>query len=204
MEGNEQPQSRKRTYKLKTDTIIAVSAVMISLCALIMTFMETKMMRTQQQASNYPHLIWSRGYSSDGIRITATNKGPGLAFIKTFYLWYEYEDGRKVYFDNWEDVADTLLPEGHQVNYGVIRTSTINDAVMTGGEQNILLKLPYSRDSVKYADKLIFDYIPELKYSICYCSILEECWFISHEQFTPKSCKSCKLNGETEFDEPVR
>lgn len=201
MEENQSPKKKK--YRLKTDTIIAVSAILISLCALIMTVVENNMMRIQQKASNYPHLILARGYNNEGFYITLQNKGPGLAFVKNFYIWTEEEDGTKTYFENWEDVANHFLPEGHDVTYSVIKTTTVNEDVMEGGESANFFKLPYKREDLQYEDEFIFTHIPKLKYKLCYCSILKDCWYLSYENFNPRACKSCKPDGNLEFDKPV-
>ena len=64
--------------KFKSEKIVAFTAILISLCALVVSFYEVRIMRTQQKAMVWPYIIMGQQYSSEGFSILASNKGLAL------------------------------------------------------------------------------------------------------------------------------
>ena len=66
--------------------IVALAAVVISVCALYISVQEVRIMRMQQRISLYPYVKVSQSYGAEGFSITARNSGSGLAKINFFEL----------------------------------------------------------------------------------------------------------------------
>lgn len=76
--------SPKKTFN--ADRIVAFTAILISVCALVVSFYEVRIMRTQQEASVWPFVLIGQNYNSEGFAITAMNKGIGPAKIESLIL----------------------------------------------------------------------------------------------------------------------
>lgn len=188
--SDEGKKRKKISYRLKADTVIAVSAVIISLCALVISIIETRVMRQQQQVAVYPHLDLDFEYSNEGYSITLSNKGQGMAFVENVQIWYKDK-----YFTDWKDIADYFLPEGHQISYSIYFTNSVVDEILSPDEEVILFKIPWSESS----RSLVEQHFPKLSMEICYCSIMDECWSLNSQAKRPQ-LGSCTNDSEIQFN----
>jgi hypothetical protein len=74
-------------FDRNTEKIVAISAIIVSICALGVSILQTKIMQTQQEKAAWPHIRWytQTGWEMDStgtFKITVTNKGIGPALIK--------------------------------------------------------------------------------------------------------------------------
>lgn len=74
----------KSTFK--ADRIVAFAAIVISLCALIVSFYEVRIMRTQQKSSVWPYVQIDQYYNAERFALNAVNKGVGPTMIKSVIL----------------------------------------------------------------------------------------------------------------------
>ena len=82
-EENLTPQPKK-SFSLKPEMIIALSAVFVSVATLFVYIYQARIMEGQQHASVWPHI--ERQYvqtSTDGFILRVVNKGVGPAIIQS-------------------------------------------------------------------------------------------------------------------------
>ncbi len=179
----------KRKFRIKTDTVIASSAVFISLCALVISISENRLMRQQQKVAVYPHLDIDFNYNQEGFSLLVENKGQGLAFVDNMEVWADDK-----YFQNWIETADYFLPKGHQINYSICKFGVINNEILSPDEQVLLFHVPWNEETRVFVE----EYIPKLNFNICYSSIMGESWHITKDSKRPIEGK-CKSVGLKQF-----
>ena len=171
--------------KIKSEAFVAFAAIVISLCALIVSFYEVRIMRTQQKASLYPHLQISQQYSPEGFAIEAKNKGIGPAKVESLEVKV---NGKKM--PSLTAVFDYVLGEGHQINYRNYTVNTINNLVLEPAYDKPLVKLNWNDDSRRFIESL-----KDLEINVVYSSLLGDCWLVGFDRI-PESC-NCPKEGES-------
>ncbi|WP_281540649.1 hypothetical protein [Maribacter aestuarii] len=169
--------------------MVALSALFVSICALIVSVQEIRIMRTQQRASMYSFLTIKRIYNSEGFGYVLKNSGNGLAQINTYQVSY---DGN--HFQNWQDLVNSFMPEGEQVNYNSMRSNSISEQMITDGESVDLFFIAWNN--------LTQNLLPELEsidIEICYSSLLGESWVINNSQMRSSIKSECFINTEKQF-----
>ena len=144
-----------------------ISALLISILALVVSIFEASILRTQQKATVWPYVTIEEGFNSQGFRIEAMNKGVGPAMIKSVRIDY---NGNPV--STYLELLDRAKPN-NDLNYGNISTNKINGVVMAPNESIVLMALPWTPDSRKIQPMLG----DSVKVRIQYCSVLDECWY---------------------------
>ncbi|MGH1436879.1 MAG: hypothetical protein ACRBG0_20745 [Lewinella sp.] len=167
--------------QVDTNFLIAISAVVISLCALIVSFQEVRIMRQQQQVSMYPHLSLSQIYSTEGFAINLRNSGIGLAQINSVQVF----DGER-YYKNWLEIIEAQLPDSLQFGYEALVSNTVNKKMIIPGEEVTLFSVNWTP-----ATRLLEQKMKEMTMTICYSSLLEEYWSIENDnrQQLSRPCK---------------
>ncbi len=159
-------QSPLPKKKFDISILIGISAVFLSASALIVSIVQTSILRDQQNATVWPFIqatfMFTKGYYSYGIE----NKGVGPAIIKE--LEYTYNG---VSYGNTKKMYGALFGENFA---GVGFTETNKDYVVKSGEGIELL-------SVNRPDSLINDIIylwegEEVNLKIIYSDVYGNCW----------------------------
>lgn len=173
---------------LKTETILSISAIFVSICALVISVYEFRVIKVQQQAAVWVYVDVGIGYDSQGIDIYAVNNGVGPAIIKSMQVSYKDK-----YFQNWKDIFDHFLEKGHSLTYSIYKTNVINNQVLPPREKVRLLFLPWNEDTKKMQK-----YLQKLKLKIQYTNILEECWQLEyHNQGKErKKLNNCSIRNK--------
>lgn len=142
------------------DALAAVIAALIGALALIVSGYTAYLQRTQVRAQVWPYLMLANYDTESSIKLL--NKGVGPAIVKSMQVRV---DGKPQH--TWREVATAL-----GVEHITLRTSTINDNVISGGEVVPMLVFDdvdsYRRFRKAQAQRSAFE--------ICYCSTLKECW----------------------------
>ena len=161
--------------------IIAVSALLVSICALYISVVEIKMMRTQQRSMVYPHLDLGISYNSEGFRIELDNDGTGLAFINSVEVFSEDSVLR-----SWPEIIDFAMPEGHNITYAIFGTQQINNQVIPANTDLDIFKVNWNEET-----RILEKRLDIIEIKICYCSIMGDCWEITYgaDRPVPSSCK---------------
>jgi hypothetical protein len=165
-EHPEPPAKSTRFFRLSLDMIVAVSAVVVSVCAIAVSLMQTEIMQRQQAADVWPHV--TIGMSSDtgpapAVRFHLQNSGVGPALIR----WVELRlDGKPV--TSWEALGGALT-DASTARFRQV--ATLNGRVLMAGETAIVHQ-PYERPLIE----AIIAARDRIDLRACYCSIQDECW----------------------------
>lgn len=152
--------------KINISLLIGISAIFLSASALLVSIIQTTILKEQQHASVWPYIqatfMFSKGSYSFGIE----NKGVGPAIIK--HLGYIYKGAS---YDNTKKMYAALFGESYS---GVGFSETNKNYVIKSGEGIEML-------SVNRPDSLINDIIPlwesdAVNLTIIYSDVYGNCW----------------------------
>ena len=109
MGASEEERLVAETPKRRIDAgmIVAFSALVVSICAVVLSFNEVRLVRSQTEASVWPHLRTgvNVNFTSEGASyvMRVTNSGVGPARIRSFRVLL---DGEPVH--TWAEVKEAL------------------------------------------------------------------------------------------------
>jgi hypothetical protein len=176
------PPTSKKGFVLKSEMIVALSAVFVSVATLFVYIYQAKIMQGQQHAAVWPHLEWRYGFrSDDGFTLTVVNKGVGPAIVKSSKMTY---DGLEV-----KDSRELLSKFVNLDSVGFFYSS-VNNMVIAPNEKIEVVHL-YVKDNKEY-QKLqmeMEDFYSKLTYEICFCSIYNDCWLYKGKGQEMEECK---------------
>lgn len=176
--------------KLNSNTLIALAALVVSVCALFISVQEARIMRTQQRVSIYPHLEAGAFYNSEGFGLRVVNGGVGLAKIESIQV---YEGDQ--YFNDFLEVVDHLMVDSHSISYNILEVTELNQGVLQAGERVQMFRLPWTEET-----KLLSNRIGRINYRVHYCSLLEDCWEINNFSNRPIPLEKLpKIDESKEF-----
>jgi hypothetical protein len=188
---DEAPDEPSRVARrLDTNFVIALSAVVISLCALVVSFVEVSVMRSDQRASVWPYLDVGISYSSDGFRVTAVNRGLGPALIESVRIDVDGDPVR-----DWNEVIERLVGPESGIDYSVYTTNTINGEVIPAERELVVFGIPGGWTPIK---RQLADGLVRLDWSVCYCSVYGDCWSLSRSGERAEDV-TCGSAGDSEF-----
>lgn len=167
-------KSVQKIKSIETNLLVALSAMMISLCALAVSIQEVRIMRSQQRLTMLPYLSLSLSYNDKGYGVYLKNNGAGIARIEDFSI--SFED--KVYRD-WLIAARALQPNDTTIGYNIIKTNSILGEMIQPAESVTLFAVPWT-DSTRKLEKKVRD----LKLRLCYASLLDEYWLLENTDRT--------------------
>lgn len=158
------------------EMIVAISAVVIGACALLLAFFEVRIMRADQRASVLPVLELSRSFSRNDnpddpvarIMFSAENVGTGPAKVETFRVTVDGEP-----HDSWRSAIRALISK--DIDYG---QSTIRGRTIPPGR---LIQMFTLADPGLATE--IYAQFDRLDYAACFCSVYGECWTTSYHRF---------------------
>ncbi|MCE2994973.1 MAG: hypothetical protein ACK5RG_03990 [Cyclobacteriaceae bacterium] len=173
-EENLTPQPKK-SFSLKPEMIIALSAVFVSVATLFVYIYQARIMQGQQHASVWPHI--ERQYvqtSTDGFILRVVNKGVGPAIIQSAKMRWNNEPVETPY----HLLSKFVNPDSISLYY-----SSLEKMVLAPGEKVEVFHI-YVKDQAEYnkLQKALKDFYPKFSYEICYCSIYKECWLYGREE----------------------
>ncbi|WP_395377424.1 hypothetical protein [Marinicella sp. W31] len=173
---------------INTNLLVAASAVVISLCALIISIQEVRIMRSQQKAAMFPYLSISKSYNSEGFGMLIYNNGNGLAKIESYQISYQ---GKTIH--DWVDGLNTLAPEAKNINYNIVKTSgdIHNEMIVPGAEINLIF-MDWTAETRQLEKKF-----HDIQVRVCYSSLLDESWIITEQE--RQQVESCQFEPGKEF-----
>ncbi|GAB5527432.1 MAG: hypothetical protein Roseis2KO_53040 [Roseivirga sp.] len=164
--------------KFNADRIVAFTAILISVCALVVSFYEVRIMRTQQEASVWPYVLLGQNYNSEGFAMIAMNKGIGPAKIESLVLKVDGEP-----LDSLNQLFVETVGAAHKFSYKNFSINGINQTVLEPGYDKHLIRLQWMPDTYKFVDQL-----ERVEIEVIYSSILGECWSMTFER-SPEPCE---------------
>ncbi|GAA0871417.1 hypothetical protein GCM10009117_05630 [Gangjinia marincola] len=79
-----------KKIRLSTDKVVAIAAIVISVCALVTTVYQTIILKKEQHASVWPRIsllhTWRTGTNESHYRLTLSNLGLGPAIIEDYKI----------------------------------------------------------------------------------------------------------------------
>jgi hypothetical protein len=156
------------------EMLIALSAVVIGACALVVSFVQVRIMRAEQHAAVWPRLHISQSHAQgNNLGISLVNPGIGPAIIGHIRMSI---DG--VPQTTWRAVLEALAPGRAPRDLAI---GTISNRIVPAGNQVVAL---HTADPV-LADALAAA-LGKLSMEVCYCSVYRECWTVA-AQFAGKA-----------------
>ena len=164
------------------EMLVALSAVIIGACALVVAFFEVRIMRADQRASVLPLVELNRSTiratrnDSAGsetvtqLKFNAENVGIGPAKVVDFRVTV---DGKA--FKTWGEAMRELLGRNEPINYG---NSTITGRTIPAGRSIEMFGITgtdLAGEINANADRLDFE--------ACFCSVFNECWTARYQAF---------------------
>lgn len=166
-----------------TDRLLGLSAIILSLCTLIVFFYQTHLIRKQQFMSVYPYLeIGHNRVYSDEYTFTIENKGVGPAIIETFRV------GKNGVLKE-QDFVKFLRQEISSYENLDIEYSNLYGGRLISEKE--VIELFKSKDTLKTTGQILYTILnnENMEYEIVYSSIYGEKW-----KLTDKSAIPVKLN----------
>ncbi len=157
------PYRMSRSRLLEPEMLVALAAVVVGVCALVVSVVQARVMQEQQHASVWPSLVVSRSHNEGGLRVLVTNPGLGPAVVRDVSASV---DGVPV--ATWAAVLRGLVPE--RLPFGAT-TSTVSGRVVAPGEEVEALSVP----DPDVADAVSGEF-HRVEFEVCYCSVYERCW----------------------------
>jgi hypothetical protein len=149
------------------EMLVALSAVLLGLCALVVSVVQVQMMHEQQHASAWPRLDIMPSYNTaDGLGIHVTNPGIGPAVIHYVKASVDGESAA-----NWSRVFTTLLPDFLSDE---MIWSTVRDRIIPPGGEVEALRIRNATESASMLRE-----IGGFELEICYCSVYSRCWSVT-------------------------
>jgi hypothetical protein len=160
--------TRKKGFP--AEMLVAVSAVFIGVCALVVSLYEAQLMREEQRLSVLPILELGRSHytrddSPDKWRLSlhAENVGIGPAEVRDFHVWV---DGRP--HRTWRSAIAALIGDDVPISYG---QSTINGRTIPTERMVTMFDL----SNTEIAADIIAEF-GRFNFEACFCSVFGDCW----------------------------
>lgn len=163
--------------------IVAVSAVLIGVCALFVSIVQTNLQRKQSYAAAWPYLEISTDMLENQFYFRVTNKGAGPAIVKKIRLTYNAKP-----YDSIVTLAREIT--GKQDTSLAYFWDRLEKRVIAPQEQILYLILPQREDAERFdaATK-------NIHLRIAYASVYEQLWVAFENQDV------IEINRLEEFEE---
>lgn len=181
---------KNQNGKISADMLVGLSALLVSLVAVIVSLYSASIDREYARASVWPRLQIYRSFTIEdtadakgSFSYGVSNFGTGPALIKYAEVSYK---GKPI--QTWQQLVEAF--EGGQL---IGTQSHISTTVMPA---NFTIK-PYITQSNELMKSFLqADEYIEIK--LCYCSIYDECWETDRNN-TPQPVEQCYINKQRAF-----
>jgi hypothetical protein len=174
------------------EIMVGIMATIVSLCALIVSVTQTRIMREQQYAQVWPNLtygVWKTNTFPDStaeFEFHLNNKGVGPAIIKDVKMVYkgeifEDQDRYRLFQKMIKDTSQILFGFG----------SVEKNKVMLAGEDHTMWGFGRSKNTHKIINEIWTSrHEGYLDIVICYQNIYGKTWIL-HNGNETEECKNC-------------
>lgn len=187
-ESTPYPRASTGNRQANVNLVIAIALAIISLCALVVSIYQTRILVDQQRlatkaekAQLWPRIEANFGgfYSGNSYRevyFTIENVGTGPAIIESFELRYQ---GKVC--TSWQQLY--LLLRGDQEGdlmdgISMVNQNPAKDVLKVGEELTLFRLVPSKPDSILTVMKA-FESPESISYSLCYRSVFDDYWSIN-------------------------
>jgi len=176
---------------MSPEMVVGLSALVVSLVAVIVGVYSAYTDRTYARASVWPrielnfYLSNNDGGSIYGLKMS--NFGIGPAIIKSAQL-----ELNGIYLKSWRELIDATGEDREFIN---VATNSISRVVLPADKTLVALEM---RDSSQKMSAEVREILRPLNISVCYCSVYEECW-LKERKLPPQPVEQCTLNAKRDF-----
>lgn len=166
-------------------TLISLIAIVISLSALGVSVFEVTSLQGQQRASVWPYLEVSKSYSSEGFRVSISNKGIGPALlgdVKVFHNRSELASS-----DDLDAFIIETIGEDRAFSYDTYSAKDASEDVLAPGDVAVLFGVPWTENTRTFVERTGEGF----RAVGCYCSVYGDCWSFETDQ-APRPTKACR------------
>jgi hypothetical protein len=183
---------------LRAELVIAALALIASACASVATIVQTRELDAQTRsaieqtqlvskqlgASLWPYVTIDERYSPTSVRVGLTNQGLGPALIRTLTISV---DGRER--PHVREVLDMLDPprRGRQVS-----ESDLGAGSVLRPAENFT---DFAISDPKLDRMRVQAAMQRVRLSVCYCSLLDDCWSLNSIDTQPHVVHRCGHQG---------
>ena len=182
---------RRGWWETLTDPemMVALSALVVAVTALVVSVLQAQIMRQEQHVSVWPAVSMGVDVSADqgSFEFSAQNKGIGPGIVREFRLEV---DGEPI--TSWDDFERAISPELPRASAGRNQRSLTGVVLLPGEERRV-----YGFQNPE-AYPLLREGLGRVRMTVCYCSVYGRCW-ISTSDYTgsevetePTAVASCK------------
>ena len=165
-------------WLMEPQTMIALSAVLISVCGLFVSLYETSLMRTEQRAAVWPRLSIGVTVNDSVVTFTAQNAGVGPARVESAAL--RYNDSTVV---NWTN----LLQRTSRYSLSVQQNLSLLNGRVVSPETQVDIATFTFRD-LRNAQALAASTLDgSVNVRACYCSVYDDCWMTELQDHLPSA-----------------
>ncbi len=161
------PKNAAAPYRLRwsPEVVLSLLSLLISLCSVAFTIVQTEIMQSQQKASVWPYLEIRPRIVQNVFFLEVQNKGVGPAIVRKVEFGY-----RGKIYDNFEQVAQRIVNDS-TMDYSNTLRNPIRKYVFSASEKvNV-----FEANDVRHATKLIYS-TADIKINIRYASIYGDEW----------------------------
>ncbi|WP_019960733.1 hypothetical protein [Woodsholea maritima] len=176
--------ARTRRPWSRFETIGSIAAIVVGIAAICVSTYQAHIMRTEIRASIWP-AIQVGGFisahpqgTSIGMRVTNVGVGPAMVERVRVYVGDEF-------IASFNDLVKTA-PEGGNHSF-----DTIRGRIMASGETATPFAFEYPGRSYDDLVETFQYYGDHMRFEVCYCSSLNECWVRDLDNHRPKPVKDC-------------
>jgi len=184
---------------LKTEMLITLPTLVISLALAYFSFVQADASRKMQRTETWPYVSYGTDNSSpevkDEISFSLSNDGVGPARLQEMEFIYAGKPVR----DPLEFVASCCAAAAKAVAKNLTYTTDRVDGVLRPGEKRSFIKLAKTDENVSLWNRLN-DERWKVVVRTCYCSIFDDCWVFDSSKGQPDEVKVCPANW-TKFGE---
>lgn len=156
----------------RPQTLIALSALLLSLCGLFISIYEASLIRKAQRASVWPHVEVTASMVQGSVRLWAQNTGVGPARVRTAAVTYDDQT-----LDHWLHLIRSAV--GEEAEGGDVYKSMIGGRVLPADSpKELIFAITVERGAAaEVTDQLQRQiYAGAVDVTLCYCSVYDECW----------------------------
>ncbi len=170
----ERPKERSLLPKwmMRPQMLVALSALLLSLCGLFISIYEASLIRQSQRAATWPYVEIGASLSAGRVTIWVENTGVGPARIQAGALTYKgelQEDWQQLMRNLGGEIADSVDIYKSLINGRVLPANSEREAIFaltknSAAEEKMIMLI---RRAIRSGDLDIY---------VCYCSVYDECW----------------------------
>lgn len=163
------PAPRKSiTVRVNFELWLTVSAVVISVCALVVSVVQTRIAREQQTASVWPRLMLSADVLERNFSISLVNQGVGPAIIRNVAIHCRGKD--------YDDLSELLLNTVGREGGGFFTAALAPDMVLKSGDEVNLFALTRGDEAMSFRLRDIVYRDDSFRFEVVYSDVYGNCW----------------------------